>query len=118
GGRSLSMATFLANAAISLDAFGMKLVNLGLHLTCGLLLFWLILLILETEQPRSRTNRLLALFVASAWLLHPLLSSTVLYVVQRMTQLSALFTLLALISYIAARRALPKQHRKGLLLLF
>src|SRR5690606_30370486 len=85
---------------------------------CGLLLFWLILLILETEQPRSRTNRLLALFVATVWLLHPLLSSTVLYVVQRMTQLSALFTLLALISYITARRTLPTQHRKGLLLLF
>ena len=43
------------------------------------------------------------LFVGSAWLLSPLLLSTVLYTVQRMAQLSTLFSLLAVYAFIEMR---------------
>ena len=46
----------------------------------------------------------LSLLVAALWLLHPVQLSTVLYVVQRMTLLSAFFTLLGLYLYLRLRR--------------
>jgi tetratricopeptide (TPR) repeat protein len=47
------------------------------------------------------------------WLLHPLLVSTTAYIVQRMTQLSALFTLAGLLCYMHGRRHLAEEARKG-----
>lgn len=47
------------------------------------------------------------------WLLHPLLVSTTAYIVQRMTQLSALFTLAGLLRYMHGRRHLAEEVRKG-----
>jgi hypothetical protein len=46
---------------------------------------------------------MVALVAAALWLLHPLHVSTVLYVVQRMAQLSSLFTLLGLLVYCRCR---------------
>src|SRR5450759_876568 len=50
--------------------------------------------------------RLISLAGASAWLLHPLNLTGVLYIVQRMTSLAALFTLLGLIAYLHGRQQL------------
>ena len=47
---------------------------------------------------------MLAAGVAAAWLLHPLMVSTVLYTVQRMTELSTLFVLAGLVCYLQGRR--------------
>src|SRR3546814_5561048 len=41
---------------------------------------------------------------AARWALHPMQVSTVLYVVQRMTELAALFSLLGLICYVYGRQ--------------
>gem|GEM_PF-4294607 len=49
------------------------------------------------------TIRLLPFFCAAVWALHPMQLSTVMYVVQRMTMLSAMFTLLAIIVYLRYR---------------
>jgi hypothetical protein len=46
------------------------------------------------------------------WLLHPLLASTVLYVVQRMAMLSAFFMLLTMLAYMHGRVALDAGDRK------
>ena len=105
-GRSVSILSFIVTEMqFGNEAWGYKFHNLLLHLGCGLLLFRLLYLILPLLEQRERLPRdvVVAGVVCSFWLLHPLLVSTVLYAVQRMTQLGALFSLLALLAYVDAR---------------
>ena len=53
-----------------------------------------------------------ALFGAGAWLLHPLLVSTTLYVVQREAMLPATFVLIGMLGWMASREALARGHVK------
>ena len=59
-------------------------------------------------------SRWTALWIAAAWLLAPLLVSTVLYVTQRMAMLSALFVLAGLLGYVVGRERLAEGRRDGL----
>ena len=107
--RPLAMASFLASAALGQgDAFHFKLGNLLIHIGCG----WLVYTVLVRLLKHDHRLRAHASFAAAAlsilWLLHPLQASTVLYAVQRMAQLSALFTLLALLAYLTGRSALTR----------
>src|SRR5690606_470084 len=90
------------------DSWGYKYHNLLIHLLNGLLLFWLLQKLLPRLAPQitPETTVAIAGLTVATWLLHPLLMSTVLYAVQRMAQLSALFTLAALLCYVFARRQL------------
>jgi hypothetical protein len=101
-GRPVSMLSFaLERMYLDGGVQGSKLVNLCLHLltACCLLLF-----------ARDLYNKLgysrpavAAVAVAALWLFAPLLLSTVLYSIQRMAQLSALFSLLCIWSYLRFR---------------
>lgn len=104
--RPLAMMTFAANHAMcGPDPVCYKSTNVILHLTTGLAL-WLLL-----KQLCSAGNRRhlfaapdwLPLAVTTVWLLHPLHVSTVLYAVQRMTQLATLFSLLAMAAWLKGR---------------
>ncbi|WHZ19245.1 MAG: hypothetical protein OJF55_001394 [Rhodanobacteraceae bacterium] len=53
-----------------------------------------------------------ALFGAGAWLLHPLLVSTTLYIVQREAMLPATFVLIGMLGWMASREALARGHVK------
>lgn len=119
-GRPLSMASFLANAAISgLTPFPFKATNLGIHLLNGALIYVLLSKLLKRDPRLAASSKTAALAVTSIWLLHPMQVSTVLYIVQRMTELSAFFTLLALLSYVSGRNHLLSQRpRAGMLHLF
>lgn len=110
-GRPLSMTSFALDYYFSGPApYGFKLTNLIIHLLNGVCVFFLTMLVLAIHQrqhaPEFSANclRWVSLAVASAWLLHPLNLTGVLYVVQRMASLSALFTLLGLIAYLYGRR--------------
>ena len=111
--RPVAMLSFAINYFIGgLEPYGFKLVNLLIHLFTA----WTIFLIMSWI---FRTDRLLdnniyhpvkpdyscwiALLTAVIWVIHPLNVSTVLYSVQRMTQLSALFTLLGFAAYLKCR---------------
>ncbi|WP_399680341.1 hypothetical protein [Xenophilus sp.] len=113
-GRSISMASFLANAATSGDSvFAMKLTNLAIHLANGACVFALFkALARATARDEAPPARWLPAVAAAAWLLHPLLVSTVLYVVQRMALLSAFFMLLGMLAYLHGRFALRDGDRK------
>lgn len=116
-GRIVSIATFMVSGfQYGIEPWGYKFHNLLLHLLTGLLLARLSFLTLQALAPASNRNQLLlsSLAVAAFWLLHPLLVSTVLYVVQRMTMLAAFFTLAGLLCYLAFRR-LPASPRYYLL---
>lgn len=118
-GRPLSALSFAFSGLMhGPESWGYKYHNLLIHLTVGLLIFWFLLQILPAlnNQLSERKNTLLAGVVASGWLLHPLMVSTVLYAVQRMAQLSALFTILALLLYVIARKIVADDYKKFLFL--
>lgn len=118
--RPLAMATFLLSAALGQgEAFHFKLGNLLIHLACGWLIYALLRRLLQRDARLQSHADLGAAVLAILWMLHPLHVSTVLYAVQRMTQLSALFTLLALIAFLHGRTALAgKATNRAALLLF
>jgi hypothetical protein len=116
-GRPLSLLTFaLQFHSWPLNVWDFKYVNLMIHLLNGCLVFWFILLLCRILALSTARSLLLALLTATVWLLHPLQVSTVLYVVQRMTQLATLFTLVGLITYLQGRQYLSQsQLLKGFL---
>ena len=110
-GRPLSLFTFaLQYPAWPSDPAAFKAVNLAIHCVNGVLV-WLISLrlIAPLEKDRGR-RRVFALLTTALWLLHPMQLSTVLYVVQRMTLLSALFTLTGLWAYLRCRDGIAGRH--------
>ena len=113
--RPLAMVSFALNVYVSgMDSVPMKRTNLAIHLLNGLLVFVLLRLILgvyarerrRPDDPPQHVYDALALAVTAAWLLAPINLTAVLYVVQRMTSLSATFTLAGLVAYVAGRRRL------------
>ena len=90
-----------------------KYVNLMIHLLNGCLVFWFILLITRLMALPEKRCLLLALLTTSVWLLHPLQTSAVLYVVQRTTQLSAFFTLAGLLVYLQGRQLMAQDQIKS-----
>ena len=101
-GRPLAMLSFLFDRAVhGGDLIAWKRTNLILHLMIGAGVFALTRRIFCLHAIKRPT--LMAWFVATLWLVHPLQVSTVLYTVQRMTQLSMLFCILGMLSYVQAR---------------
>ncbi len=85
------------------DAYAFKLVNLLTHLINGLLVLILVNTLLRLTGYDRRRSYLTALLCSALWVLHPIQFTTVLYVVQRMTQLSTLFSLLGILCYLYFR---------------
>jgi hypothetical protein len=106
--RPISMLSFAANYAAFGDFTGhsLKIVNLAIHLLIAVFVYFLTLSLFRAPVFRQRTKgglQLVALTAAAIWLLQPLHVSTVLYSVQRMAQLSTLFTVLGLWIFIRYR---------------
>lgn len=108
-GRPIALITFVPQADdwLSHNAYPFKVVNLFIHLLCGALLYWVTRLLLRTYgEVKEEKIAWIALLTASFWLLHPLMLSTTLYVIQRMAQLPLLFSLLAMVGYFKGRALL------------
>ncbi|GAB3026928.1 hypothetical protein GCM10027285_06290 [Oleiagrimonas citrea] len=102
-GRPLAMLSFLLQKSSWPDhPLPFHLVNLGIHLLCGWLLYLLTLRIarawLNEEDQRARAW-IPATMAAAIWLINPIQLSGVVLVVQRMTLLMAMFVLLGLLAY-------------------
>lgn len=105
--RWVSNATFLlsnaARPAADHPAFWFKLGNLGIHLACGALVAALGFSLCRRWQVERQRALAIAWIASALFLMHPLLVSTTLYVVQRMAQLATLFSLLAVLAYVRWR---------------
>ena len=114
-GRPVAMATFVGSAvAHGPDTWWWKYDNLMIHLLSGLLVFWLAAMLFQAASETRRERQwLVAATVATIWLLHPLHVSTVLYTIQRMTELSTLFVLAGLICYVAGRQRQIEADKHG-----
>jgi len=108
--RPISMLSFAFNYYFfGESSFPFKLTNLIVHLIDVLLILWLTRRLLLNCRRRYQfawaDTRLAwaSVLIAAAWALHPLNLTAVLYVVQRMTSLAALFTLAAILTYVYGR---------------
>jgi tetratricopeptide (TPR) repeat protein len=113
-GRPIALLSFLLNAVSWPTApWSFKYTNLLVHLLNGVLVFWVSLKLcrINSRDFICRNADWLALASACLWLLHPLLVSTTLYVIQRMTMLAALFSLCGLLVYLQGRERLQTHPR-------
>ena len=119
-GRPVSMATLWFSAATGgLHPFPFKFGNLLIHLACGVVGWQLLHRLLERDPHLAAKATVVAAVLAGLWLLHPIHVSTVLYAVQRMAQLSALFALACVWVYVLARQQLVEGNvRRASLKLF
>lgn len=103
-GRPLSMLSFAINdTAWPSEPQAFKYTNLMLHLLVGVLVFGFART-LAASRMSARSADVVALFTGAAWLLHPMQLATSMLIVQRMTQLEALFALAGLWGYVAMLR--------------
>ncbi|MGE7139694.1 tetratricopeptide repeat protein [Luteibacter sp. NPDC031894] len=113
-GRPIALLSFLLDANDwPADPYPFKRTNLLLHLLNGALLFALLNRLGALHGLRSDRSRWAALFGAAAWLLHPLLVSTVLYIVQREAMLPAFFVLAGLHLWLSGRQRVIAGKRLG-----
>ena len=121
--RPVAMLSFTLNYYFTgnIDGYPIKLINIFIHILTAWGVFLLTLLLLRRMEKtgsgvdgEQRWAGPVALFIAALWLLHPLHVSTVLYAVQRMTELSAMFSFYAAIAYIKGRNDLLKGEQEGL----
>lgn len=115
-GRPLAMLSFLLDAHDwPANPYPFKLTNLILHLINGLLLALLLRQIgrAALDNRYKRSIDFAAILGAGLWMLHPLLVSTTLYIVQREAMLAATFTLLGLLAWLRGRNALIHGRTSG-----
>lgn len=114
--RPAAFLSFAFNWYFSKDnVTGYHLVNIGIHILCGCLLYLLLLLLLKSPNLKDRFHYYgceetygnsinnVALLAAIFWAVHPIQIQAVTYIVQRMAALATLFYLLGMIFYVKAR---------------
>jgi Flp pilus assembly protein TadD len=110
----------VANVSLALNYYfngynvvGYRFANILIHIVNGFLLYGLARATFRTPAMAGSLQRsdLAAAFAALIWLVHPLHTQSVAYIVQRMTSLSVMFYLLALLCYAKARSA-PSESRR------
>lgn len=113
--RAVASWTFALNYTIHGEAvFGYHLVNFLIHLGAGAALWWLVHGLLQAPALADNQPpwmRWLPWLAVAIFLLHPLQTQAVTYIVQRYTSMMALFYLLSMAAFVAARlRASPSLY--------
>jgi len=115
-GRPIALATFAWQAeSWAQGASAFLRTNVLIHILNAALLAFFVLrlsLCMSMDRGRATTN---AVVVASIWVLLPLLATSSMLVVQRMTTLSATFMLLGLAGYLLARSRSDEAPQRALL---
>jgi len=116
-GRPLSMLSFLLNDQYwPASAESFKYTNLMIHLLCGMLVLLFCYRLSRILRNREPTAIYIAMACAALWLFHPLNVSTTLYVIQRMAQLSMLFSLIGILFYCQGRLLTNTDIKRALIL--
>ena len=117
-GRPIALVTFLIDANNwPAESWPFKRTNLVIHCLCGVFLGLLTNQILKLLCLGSRDIQIITIASVGVWLLHPFLVSTTLYVVQRMAQLSTMFSLAGLALYVRGRMLVPRDAKRAYLMM-
>jgi len=108
-GRPIVSLSLALNYAVSgRDVWSYHIFNILIHLLAGLTLFGIVRRTLETERLRQQFGRhsaTLAWAAATIWVVHPIQTESVTYIVQRTESMMGLFYLLTLYSAIRAMQS-------------
>ena len=111
--RYIGLISFALNYKINgFDNFGYHLVNIIIHIINALLvyeLFFFIISLIGNEKLLNHKYRI-SLFIAVLFLVHPVQTQAVTYIVQRYASLSALFVLISILSYMKFRSLKPVKY--------
>jgi tetratricopeptide (TPR) repeat protein len=120
--RAIGLASFALNYAWGgLDVRGYHAVNVAIHVSAALALFGIVRRTLLSPLMRDRFGADatgLALVVAAIWLVHPLQTESVTYLVQRFQSLMGLFYLLTLYCFIRGYAGNAKAWRAASIVCF
>ena len=115
-GRPIALATFGAQAYAWPHHPEVFLhVNILIHALNGALLVWLFILVSRLRGLPQKEAAWLGLLAAALWLSIPLLASSSLFIVQRMTTLATTFMLGGMIGYLIARNQITARPKSALL---
>jgi Tfp pilus assembly protein PilF len=110
--RPLSNISFALNYYLhGYNVVGFHVVNILIHISTGFFFYFFVKSTFGTPALRSRYGNYMwiSLFTAAVWMVHPLHTQSVSYVVQRMNSLCAMFYILSILLY--ARFRLSQQQR-------
>src|SRR3972149_9831627 len=101
-----------------LEVFGYHLVNIIIHITNGILVWWLVNLIFKTPVMRRavispQSGSLIALTASLIFVSHPIQTQAVTYIVQRLASLATLFYLLSVVLFLKWRLSPGFGYRGG-----
>lgn len=105
--RPIANISFAFNYLISGDNLkSYHLFNILIHILSSIFLFHLfyLTLTLPSLNTEAHTAKIISLFSALLWLVNPLHSQSVTYLVQRMNSMATMFYLLSLLCYVLGRR--------------
>jgi tetratricopeptide (TPR) repeat protein len=99
------------------NVVGFRLLNIIIHVISGILLYFFIQATFRTPALQSDDThaKWISFFAAAIWLVHPLQTQSVSYIVQRMNSLAAMFYILSFLLYVHFRMN-PQKRSKGWLL--
>ena len=113
--RYIGYLTFALNYKMhNLNEVGYHVVNLLIHILNGILVYFLVMQTLRTpvmKKSEMTHAGLIPLFSALLFVLHPIQTQSVTYIVQRFTSLATTFYLLSLLMYIMWRLSDKKSIR-------
>ncbi len=114
--RFIGYLTIAANYALGgLNVTGYHIFNLAVHVANALSVYALVVLTFRTPYMRnssiSTSCRPIAFFTAALFVVHPIQTQAVTYIIQRLTSLATLLYLLSLVAYIKWR--LMKEQTKA-----
>jgi tetratricopeptide (TPR) repeat protein len=114
--RPIGNITFALNYYVhQYDVKGYHIVNISIHILTGIFLFLFIQTTfnLPSIQNQYDSGITIAFFGALLWLVHPIQTQSVTYIVQRLNSLAALFYILAFWMYVKGRLADQKKTKWG-----
>jgi len=96
---------------------GYHALNILIHLTCGILLYFLAQATLQTPALRLRYEKFgwIPFVTVFIWMVHPLQTQSVAYIVQRMNSMAAMFYVLSMLFYVKFRLSTASRAKWPLL---
>ena len=94
------------------DVIGYHVINIVIHIITGILLYFFLKTTLSIPSIRSnyKHHASIALFAALIWLVHPVQTQSVTYIVLRMNSMIAMFYVLSFLLYVK-ERLVKEKHR-------
>jgi hypothetical protein len=88
------------------NVFGYHLVNLIIHIATGIFLYWFLFLTFNLPSLKGKYGSIsykVVLFTSLIFVVHPIQTQSVTYIVQRMASMAGMFYLLSMVLYIKGR---------------